>query len=203
MSAVPDRARTLAFLEELWPHGLPDGAGVVPTSRDLTRGEWNPSLERAAEILADPTNDYEYLACAALRCFKRGRGKAVDAVAIPGFWFDLDTRGGDHKISPELLPTRPEALEFLDALPLAPTLVLDSGGGLYPWWLFREPWVFDDEEDRAQALGLLRGWQGFIQQQAKARGWELDGTADLSRVLRPEGALSHKYDPARLVRRVR
>ena len=56
--------------------------------------------------------------------------------------------------------------------------------------LFKELWVFDSPEEQQAAALLLRRFQRTIQVRAAARGWAVDSTADLARVLRPAGTLN-------------
>ncbi|NIO20327.1 MAG: hypothetical protein GTN76_06200, partial [Candidatus Aenigmarchaeota archaeon] len=56
------------------------------------------------------------------------RGGEKDIIAIPGFWFDLDMAHGVHKKNN--LPDLESGLKLLDEMPLKPSLIVDSGGGL-------------------------------------------------------------------------
>jgi putative DNA primase/helicase len=123
-----------------------------------------------------------------------GRLSADDVTAIPGLWIDIDIAGVEHKQNN--LPARlSEATEFMNSLPFEPTIIVDSGHGLHAYWLFREIWEFDTPEERNQGKGLLKGFQDFIRSRATARGWKLDATHDLSRVLRLPGTTNYKTDP--------
>lgn len=119
------------------------------------------------------------------------RGGAEGVVALPGLWLDLDLRT-PYRDRVDLPATVDEATELLDELPLPPTAIIDSGGGLYPWWVFNELWTFPDNEERDRAASLSKGWQGFVLAMAKRRGWKLDATHDLARILRVPGTLNHK-----------
>jgi hypothetical protein len=73
--------------------------------------------------------------------------------------------------------------------------VIDSGHGLYPWWLFRELWVFDSDEERQQAQTLAQRFLATLQEKARAHGWHIDPTADLARVLRVPSTWNRKLQP--------
>jgi len=184
---------------ELWPEGIPFGMALALFRLDTAAHRLVRELAEAAHLLAAGT--FACFGCALMRPGIQGRGRAADAQAIPGFWLDLDLLEGDH--SEGALPNLVDALEFIDALPLEPTLVLHSGGGLYLWWAFREPWTFDSAAEREEAEGLVEGWQAFLLQQATARGWRLDDTSSLTQLLRAEGTLNTKYTPPREVKRIR
>ncbi len=122
---------------------------------------------------------------------------------IPGAWIDVDVHGPAHTET-ALPPTSADALHLLKDFPLPPSLVVDSGHGLYAFWLFKEVWTFAGVEERAQAASLLQRVQTVIRQQACRRGWKIESTADLARLLRPVGAINSKSHlppvPVRLLR---
>jgi putative DNA primase/helicase len=183
----------------MWPNGLPPTSRItaVDLAPKVTARQFG-DLDRAAEHLCAVPN--RYLTIAAMKELARGRGKAGDVVALPCLWHDLDTREGTHAET-ELPATTGEALEFLaQDSPVPPSIVLSSGGGLYAFWLFDEPWVLTTDGDRRGARALSRTWQqSIINERASARGWTLDDTSDLTRCLRAEGTLNGKYEPPRLV----
>ena len=81
------------------------------------------------------------------------RGYASTTVVMPGLWLDLDIAGDGHE-KVGLPKNQGEADRILSSLPLSPTTVLKTGGGTHIYWLFKEPWVFEDsgERDRGAAL---------------------------------------------------
>jgi hypothetical protein len=80
-------------------------------------------------------------------------------------------------------------------MPLPPSFFVFSGHGLYPWWLFKEPWCFADAAEREKAARLMRNWQAAISRLGRERGWQIEGTADLARVLRLPGTANRKAAP--------
>jgi hypothetical protein len=121
------------------------------------------------------------------------RGCLQSAVVLGGLWSDEDHAGGQHE-KDNLPPDREAVLGYLRSLPdvLRPSLILDSGGGFYPWWLYREPRLLDSDQDRAQAQDLVRRLQRYLRE-VHAPGFDHDSTWDLARVLRPPGVVNHKY----------
>jgi hypothetical protein len=84
------------------------------------------ALSFAAEHGVALSADYEvYLSVALLDgsvCARRGRGRAADAVAIPGLAADVDVKKlGSKK---RYFPSRATALDFLLSLVLVPTLLV-------------------------------------------------------------------------------
>lgn len=117
--------------------------------------------------------------------------------AIPGLWIDIDVKDSVHK-KKNLPDSLNDALSFLNELPLKPSIVINSGHGLQALWLFKELWVFDSEEDRKRAIELSAGWNAWLNRIAHSKGWTLDATHDLSRILRLPGSINWKSDPKRV-----
>src|SRR6185312_11252744 len=78
---------------------------------------------------------------------------------------------------------------------LEPTLLVHSGYGLQAWWLLEEPWMFPEHREQTQGKRVVAGFQGALRAAARRRGYGLDHTHDLSRVLRIPGTFNHKADP--------
>lgn len=127
------------------------------------------------------------------------RGGADHVSAILGLWDDIDVAGPAHKRA-HLPPTIEAAEELLRAFPVQPTLIVLSGHGLQPWWLLKQPWLLHTPEERQRAANLVRRFQATLHDRAEDRGWDLDSTHDLARVLRPPGTWNRKLDPAVPVR---
>lgn len=111
------------------------------------------------------------------------RGTANTVNTIPGPWLDIDIASPGHSSS-DLPATTEDALQILEVLPFEPSVVIHSGGGLHVYWLFKEPLVFANPEERSEAQKLLNQFQLVLRQEAKRHGWGMDNTSDLARVLR-------------------
>ena len=119
---------------------------------------------------------------------------ASDEIAgITGFGGDFDLRSEAHGSKP-LPATIEEALSIIPASML-PTIVVATGNGVHAWWLFKEPYIFDTEEDRKDVARLVARWHTMLRLNAAARGWAYDRLSDLARILRIPGTQNHK-DPA-------
>ncbi len=185
---------TLTYLRALWPDSA---AGyLLLWLKDGRRSLWF----RATDLQAVATAAVEYagstdvyLGCA-LSPHDHGpsqRCKAQEAAGIPGLWADIDIAGPAHRAH-DLPPDLDSAASLARAMPFPPSLIVHSGHGIYPWWLLRRPWLFGGVDDRAAAAALVRDWQQHLQQVAAKRGWTIDSTHDLARVLRLPGATNHK-----------
>ena len=78
-----------------------------------------------------------------------------EIAGISGFWADLDLRvGRAHK---KALPAT-----IADALSIIPECHAAhhrdrTGNGAHAWWLFKEPYIFDDDEDRKDTASSCPG----------------------------------------------
>lgn len=120
------------------------------------------------------------------------RGTLTSVYSMTCLYCDIDCKGGYHK--QKNLPTFDEAWEWLESLPYQPSIIIFSGGGMHCYWLFDKPWIFESKDDRQKAQDMSRLWQQrFIKDYAE-RGWKLDNTSDLTRVLRLPGTMNCKGD---------
>lgn len=119
------------------------------------------------------------------------RNSSSDIVSIVGLWSDVDLAAPWRADKP--LPcTIEEARTILDKLPLAPSVLVDSGHGLHAYWLFKEPWTFETDDERLEAAKTARGWVETVRNAARGFGWEADSVGDLARVLRLPGTVNRK-----------
>jgi hypothetical protein len=120
------------------------------------------------------------------------RISATEAKCIGCLWADVDFGTEGHK--KKVPPTFDDALALVKEMPLEPSIVVHSGNGLHVYWVFKEPWVFADEDERIQAEDLSERWSYLLRSKATAKEWTLDSTFDLARVLRVPGTMNLK-DP--------
>jgi hypothetical protein len=178
-----------------------DPTHVTAKGKPWLRSVWldlaQVSLAQAAEIAATRGQKATVYAGVALqrpdsRPDSAHRSTNAGAYVVPGLWFDLDLAYGQHAAS-ALPATDDEALDFLRTLPAPPSLIIHSGGGLYGWWLFREPFLIATEQDREAIATLSKRFTATLVQAGNLRGWTLDAVHDLARVLRPPGTINWKY----------
>jgi hypothetical protein len=70
-------------------------------------------------------------------------------------------------------------------LPIAPTLLIDSGGGYHAYWYLADT-IHLDDSNRAAMSSLQARWVDFIGADKASK--------DLTRVLRVPGTINHKYE---------
>jgi len=118
------------------------------------------------------------------------RGQSKDTTMVTHFAADVDIAGPGHKPpqGKELPPTRDTAVELIDNT-LPPSVIINSGGGLYPIWRLAEPFPISSVEDFARVRKLGRRFDRAL----ASHGWYVDATVlDLARVIRPAGVVNYK-----------
>jgi hypothetical protein len=199
-----DAYRAATFLESIFT-GQESGIVALfakPTMvsyfHHLDRANWQHDAAATAMQVRREHNVYFAIGVQGARPDK-GRGKEAGVVSLPGFWADIDILGPNHAAL-ALPPTAEEAWSIINAVPFKPTVVVYTGGGLQPYWLFREPWQFEAEKERRKAKKLSKAFQRFLQGFALDHGWTMDGTADLCRLLRLPGTYNRKQADPVMVR---
>ena len=190
----------LNFFEELFSAAIGDGTKMTVWTHK--NGEGGPvkyfeSTDVAAEY-ADSVKDanvYFGLGLTRANLPENRRPTAALVCGIPGFWIDIDiVCKGAH--TAENLPASQQDAEelILSTLPrhMSPTILVHSGHGLHAYWLFKEPWIFETEDERVLAADMLRKFVLSFKYHAALRGWKLDSVFDLARVLRVPGSINHK-----------
>ncbi len=190
-------SETRQFLEALMGDGLPSPhAAVVFTLPDRKSTRYSkptlalPYVERTGE----QQNAYIGVGVIDQQPEQGKRGKAEDVSGIFGMWADIDIAGPAHDTNKAYPPDLDAALKVAHA-DLEPTVVVDSGHGIHVWWLFPEPWLFE-EGDRPEAARLAEEWSRLLKARARGKGWDIDSTHDLARVLRVPGTMNLKDENA-------
>lgn len=187
------------YFDELFAR-KPDGLTVVVwvKAADAKRTTYALNAESAAKTAADAEGDVYagvgYAPSGASRDLGPKRRPGKNQVAgIVGLWCDVDVNGGPEGKA-GAAPDRETALMLIEQAPLKPTMIVDSGYGLQPYWLFAEPWLFTTPEDRAGATALAAKWYERLRGIARELdpSFGIDGTADVSRVLRVPGTYNLK-----------
>lgn len=199
----------ITLLTQLYATKPTDAFLLVWTLPDK-KSHWFTDVAQAEAFCAGCVHQDVYFGLG-LRAMSHGpykRGKVADVTGIPGLWVDVDVQGEGHK-KQNLPATQEEALAFFlealtptepHALDLRPTTVVATGGGVHLYWRFPTMWVFDDDPGvRDRAKWLTDAWVRYLRTVCASQGWDLDGVADLTRVLRVPDTFNHKYTPPRQV----
>lgn len=133
-------------------------------------------------------------------CAHRYRPHSSHAAGLIALWVEIDIAGPGHE-SENLPATVEQARRVVDAMRLAPTMVVHSGGGLHCWWVLTEPWLVADAGDdlaaraaeRQRMAELERDWVATARFHGDRLGrWKVDSVHDLARLLRPAGTTNRK-----------
>jgi hypothetical protein len=182
------------FLEALFA-GKPDELYLLLWTLPEKRSHWFQDIEDAIKF-AESRRERDLYVGVGLSGKDYGanhRCPSNEVAGIVGLWADLDLKSQAHART-ALPATVEEALQILPEQ-VPPTFVIRTGNGAHAWWLFREPLVFDSDEERSNAGNLALRLQSLLRANAAARGWAFDRLADLARVLRVPGTRNCK-DPA-------
>jgi hypothetical protein len=178
------------FLEALFAAKEP-GEHVLIWLLDGKRSAWFDDLDKAAAFVHENRSRDVYVGVA-LSPKDHGahlRLKIENTERMPssivGLWSDIDIADTVHK-KKNLAPSTEQAMTVLFP-EFPPSILIHSGGGLQAWWLFKEPWVLENEEETAKAGALATRWIRAIRARAAAKGWDIDSVGDLTRVLRVPG----------------
>lgn len=145
----------------------------------------------AAEAMQDERDVYFGLGGSMVDIADNNRPLANNVSFIPALWMDIDILKPGAHAQADLPKTVEEALSIIPEL-LQPSIIVWSGNGLHAYWLLKEAWIFDSQDENLRASNLMIRLQAYIKSLAQERGWKFDSTADLSRVLRVPGTLNHK-----------
>jgi putative DNA primase/helicase len=186
-----------AFLKTLWVDVPP--SWVLIWTVDPFSGEkhsiWLKSFDHVNRIVEGQHGKNVYMGCSLAEYSmkvpsSRVRVRNDNAAGIAGMWADIDIADEVHQ--KQNLPATVEAA--LDALPPEhpPSIMVHSGHGLQCWWLFVRPWIFKDAHERRLAQQQTQAWHGLISESFAKKGYVLDSTYDLARVMRLPGTWNYK-----------
>lgn len=180
------------FLQELWGF-KPESSFVLVWQKKGKKSNWFQDIGKIESFVQknrDLSDLYIGVGLSPKDYGSKNRCPANEIAGITGFWADIDILDEVHK--KENLPASLEEAKSL--FPEPPTCVVHSGHGIQAWWLFREPWIFENEDERFKAQAMCQAWHHRLLERATARGWVIDATFDLSRILRIPGTKNLK-DP--------
>ncbi len=178
------------FLKALFDD-KPDGSFLLAWEFKSKKSSWFKTAKALSEFMHEKTDIYFGCSFSPKNFGPNKRCSLIDVAGIPGVWADVDfgERGHKKNVYP---PTEKDALGIINAF-VKPTIVIFSGHGLQAWWLFKEPWLFENHDDRQKASLFLNRWQATLRSKANEKGWTIDSTADLPRILRAPGTFNGKY----------
>lgn len=178
-----------------------EGIGEAPKGYILIwtnpgkRSEWFIDINKAADYaVRETTKDVYFGTCLAEQDYGaryRLHSKKRPAKGLSGLWLDLDVAGGGHK-KKNYPPNLESARKIIADVPILPSVIIETGGGIHCYWAFHETWIFADDKQRQAAQALTRKWHHLILGSAESRGWTVDNVSDLERVMRVPGTFNNK-----------
>ena len=179
------------FLEALFA-GKPDELHLLLWTRQDKRSYWFRDTAAAAEFVLKLRAMDVYVGVGLSKGDHgpRRRCTSEEIAGISGFWADFDLHSDAH--DKKALPTT--IADALSVIPesMPPTIVIATGNGAHAWWLFKEPYIFDSDEDRQAVARQVARWNTLLSLNASVRGWAYDRLSDLARVLRIPGTQNLK-----------
>ncbi len=181
------------FLELLWS-GKPEELFILIWTLQDKRSHWCRRIDDAAAVVEASRHMDVYtgvgLSPADFGPYRRCPAEKVAGIAGLGADFDLLSDAHANKALPNTIG---QALSVIPpAIP--PSLTISTGNGLHCWWLFKEPYLFESDEDRKEVQRAVARFHTMLRLSAAKQGWLYDRLSDLARVLRIPGTLNHK-DP--------
>ncbi|HTY35128.1 phage/plasmid primase, P4 family [Mycobacterium sp.] len=117
-----------------------------------------------------------------------GRGKETDVTRLTGLWCDLDVKEGG---CPSLDVAKAIIANLSIILDTRPTVIVDSGHGLHPYWPISDGHITDSDIGPARAL--VKRWGRLVDVVAEKLNAGVDNVFDLSRMMRVPGTLNCKH----------
>lgn len=186
------RDEIFRFLQRIVGDTLtPEGAKLLVWTAPAKESRWYADLWQAADDAARISGNVYFGVCLAPDdvCGDKTRATARQVSYATCLWADIDYVSPHHAKS-NLPPSEADAMNCLrEAFPphLQPPVVINSGGGLQAFWPLIEPLDITADIDRAEFAVVVQGWQGLLRATMERRGWTLDSTHDLARVMRLAG----------------
>ena len=120
------------------------------------------------------------------------RGGDEDVTVVNCLTADVDIRGPAHT-EQKLPETIGDALKPLEGFP-PPTLLIDSGYGVYGVWVFKEPIPIAMDADREKVGQVFSGFGKAVMQAYEAAGYKIDNVFNISHLFRVPGSRNNKLD---------
>lgn len=176
----------------IWKKHTPDENG-----QELKLSAWFQNTEEAIKYCTGnghpPADMYVGCGVSPKDFGEKRRCIASDISGIPAVWLDIDILDPAHK-KPNLPENAEIAKTIIEAFPLKPTMVVHSGHGFQCWWVFDKFIAFTKPEFRTEISEFVHKFVWSMRDVARAKGYDLDMTFDLARVMRVPGSKNWK-DP--------
>lgn len=168
-----------------WTYDIDAAAEFIDKIKNIPGND----LYISVGIGEDPEKNKRILQNSKEKC----RFQENEITKLTGFYLDIDIFDKDAHKSDNYPKNIDEACAIYKNTPFEPTFVIFSGNGLHCWWLFKEPWDFENSEERNKAKIMLKKFNKYFLDKAKEElGCKIDCLCDLNRLLRVPGTKNWK-----------
>lgn len=154
------------------------------------------SIDNAVQFCSKNHDEYDIYVGVGLapeKIDKNSRCKSSDIIGIPGFWLDVDIEHEAHDSDKTYPPDVATAKQLVEETKVKPTYYIDSGHGLHVWWLFGDV-EFLTSDNRQYVQDLSKAWTQTHLANFGEKGYDIDATFDLARLMRIPGTTNHKQE---------
>lgn len=184
------------FLKTLLGDEIEEGYFLIWTAPDK-KSHWFQDPEEAVQFVESADQNkhiYFGIGISPQDYGPSRRCNAKDIKALTCVGVDLDI-AHHTKSGKAYFDSKDEARQFLHSTlseQFQPTVIIDSGHGLIPLWIFNEPWELASNKEKNRAASFLRRFVYTMRYYATLRGRDIDATNDLSRIYRLPGTWNCK-----------
>lgn len=106
----------------------------------------------------------------------RVRGKVGTVSEIFGLWLDIDVQveGHHNEQHNNYFNSFEQAIDFIISLPIKPTIIINSGGGLHVYYKFNEMLRLNTMEERNEINLIYKLFSEYVNQEANKIDKEID-----------------------------
>jgi hypothetical protein len=124
----------------------------------------------------------------------QGRGNGDDVGPVCAVFLDIDlAMDGQYANAKNPALTQEQIKRQLTEWGLPePTAIVNSGNGAHFEYRLDKPFHITNALDRERALSVLKGFNGYVINQAAKLGWKIDSMGDLARVKQAAGSTNLK-----------
>lgn len=108
---------------------------------------------------------------------------------------DCDVLSPVH-VEKNLPPTKEAVIALLSEFEKKPTFLIDSGHGIYAYYVLETSMALDTVDNRTKAEGIIKGFGHRLTDLFKTKGWKLDNVFSVSHMFRAPGSMNNKSEPA-------
>lgn len=197
----------MSFFKTIIPE-IPENTYFLLWHKQDKRSYWiDKDLKQDLGKIVHGQDDFYFMIGLAPKNFGTRKRCPQDKICgLVGFGVDIDCSSNLDKKA--RFKDKDVALNFIyDTLPehLTPTLINDTGNGLQPLWIFKEPWLFDTDLEHKEAIKLSHGLNMKFRYNASILGVEIDSVYNLDRLFRVPDTFNAKEaknkKPVKIIKR--